>query len=192
MIGIENTLSAVDLRSLLASATTRNIDKVVTEIEDHIDTIDDHNNDALPCSDIVEISKEKYQESFPTIAQVYHKPSSTLVTVKNPKFDDIPHLLSDSNEPLIITSIRKSEVTGGQTFGREYTVDSGDKNTICIDYTWDGDGNTPIPSRIVDHLFSIRAALIDRKNALHKICERYVATSHHNNIMYVCGLGLGI
>ena len=70
MIGIENTLSAVDLRSLLASATTRNIDKVVTEIEDHIDTIDDHNNDALPCSDIVEISKEKYQESFPTIAQV--------------------------------------------------------------------------------------------------------------------------
>jgi len=51
----------VDLHSLLASIHTDNIDKFVTENEDHTDTIDDHINDALLRSDIVVISgKEKY------------------------------------------------------------------------------------------------------------------------------------
>ena len=159
----------------LASTPTDNIDKFVTENEDHTDTIDDHNNDALLCSDVVISGKEKYQESFPTIARVYLRSRGTLVTVKN----DTPHLLHDSNKPLIVTSIRKSDETGGQTFGHEYTVDSGCENTIRIDYTWDVDGSTPIPPcRIINwplHSHSVTGYLSNYPGKLAR-CEVLVVS----------------
>ena len=163
------------------------IDKFVDKIEGHIDTIDDHNNDALPHADIVEISKERYQDNFPLIAQVNHRPSGNIVTVKNPKFEDIPRLLSGCKKPLLITSTRKSEVTGEQSFGREFTVDCADENTIHIDYTWDGNGDTPIPRGIVDHLFIIHAALRNRKNTLQKNVKGMLPQL----VMYVCGWSNG-
>jgi len=85
--------------------------------------------------------------------------------VNNPEFHQIPQLLqahSDKN-PLIITSVRKSTVCDDQLlFGKQYIVDSADKEVVRIHYEHDGSGDTPISSKIVENLFLIRNMLEKR------------------------------
>lgn len=90
------------------------------------DRIDDHNQDVNPCKDIVTLSKSRYKEWFPKLAEVFNTNATLTETVTNPKFDQIPQLLSKAmnKNQVIITSVRKSTTTGHLQIGKQYIVDS--------------------------------------------------------------------
>ena len=164
--------------TLLQSMNQPKIDEAISFIEDVIDKIDDHNQDVNPCKDIVTVSKARYEESFPESAEVFDANATLTETVANPQFDQIPQLLSKATDkkPVIITSVRKSTTTGRLLFGKQYTVDSTDKEGVRIHYEHEGNGDLPIPSLIVDNLFMLQGVLSKHKCEIEKdmaeMCQR--------------------
>ena len=43
----------------------------ITFVENIIDEIDDLENDARPCKDLISVSRSQYEESFPEFAKVF-------------------------------------------------------------------------------------------------------------------------
>lgn len=163
---------------LLRSFDQQIIKEAATYIEDIIDDIDDHNQDASPCKDIVTVSEGKYKESFPKSAHVYDQNSTIPEIVINPEFQQITQLLQEcsNRNPVIITSVRKSTVSDQLQFGKQYVVDGADKEGVRIHYEHEGNGDVLIPKKIIDILFYIRSMLEERCSELEKenkeICMR--------------------
>ena len=67
---IENWLMFNEIPKFLLSFDKQSVSEAITFIEDLIDDIDDHNQNANPCKDIVTVSKERYDESFPKLALI--------------------------------------------------------------------------------------------------------------------------
>lgn len=119
--------------SKLGSSDQKDIKAAADFIENMIDEIDQHNEDAAPCKDIVTVCKAKYEESFPASANVCDRNATMLEAVKNPEFYQIPILLSKytPKTPIIITSVRKPTQSSGQLqFGKQYVVDGFDKQGV--------------------------------------------------------------
>ena len=70
------------------------------------------------------------------LGEVFNTNATLTETVTNPKFDQIPQLLSKATNknPAIITSVRKSTTTGHLQIGKQYIVDSTDKEGGRIHY----------------------------------------------------------
>lgn len=109
-------------------------------IEDLIDDIDDHNQDASSCKDIVTVSKSQYDESFPNSVKVFDQNATMPEIVVNPEFRQIPQLLQrrSGRNPIVITSVRKSTVSDQLQFGKQYIIDGIDKDGIKLHYEHDG------------------------------------------------------
>ena len=169
--GFENTVTAVDLPQHPQTILTSLSLKMKTTLTQLMTTTMMHF--CVPM--LWFLARRNTKKAFLQLLEYISGQEGTLVTVKN----DTPHLLHDSNKPLIVTSIRKSDETGGQTFGHEYTVDSGCENTIRIDYTWDVDGSTPIPPcRIINwplHSHSVTGYLSNYPGKLAR-CEVLVVS----------------
>ena len=79
-------------------------------------------------------------------------------------------------KPVTITSVRKTTTTGRLLFGKQYTVDSTDKEGVRIHYEHEGNGDLPIPSVIVDNLFMLRSVLSKHKCEIEQdmaeVCQR--------------------
>lgn len=163
----------------LLSFDQQKINEAITFIEDLIDDIDEHNQDANPCKDIVTVSKEKYEGSFPKSAIVFDKNFTVPETIINPEFDQIMPLLNkrSSRNPLVITSARKSMISDQLQFGKQYIVDGCDKNGVRIHYEHEGNGDILISKIIIEKLFTIRNFLLRKKSELtqeltQEICMR--------------------
>ncbi len=143
----------------------------MAKIEEVVDKIDNYNVDALPYRDIVRVKRSRYEDKFPQRAEVKHG-SVNVLLVENPPFTSVRNELQSSKKPLVVTSINKSEATGDLCFGHEYVVDRVDDEAIYIHYTREGNGEVPIPSEVMKHLFLVRTALTSRVSALQRICTR--------------------
>ena len=75
LMKLENWLMFNEIPKFLLSFDKKSVSEAITFIEDLIDDIDDHNQNANPCKDIVTVSKERYDESFPKLAFVFDKNS---------------------------------------------------------------------------------------------------------------------
>lgn len=178
LIKLEKWLLFDKVSRLLLSFDRKSVEEAVILIENVIDDIDDHNQDANPCKDIVTVSKARYRESFPASVQVFDKSFTTPEVVTNPKFDQIPKLLQarSNRSPVVITSVRKSTASGQLRFGMQYIVDGADKEGVRIHYEHEGNGDTLIPKKITDNLFSLRNVLAKRDSSLEQekqeVCMR--------------------
>ena len=97
-------------------------------------------------------------------------------TVTNFKFNDIPSLLKKSSvkRPVVITSVRKSDISGKLKFGKQYIVDSAKKEELKIDYEHEGTGDYVVPSEVAANLFIVRGLLRKRKSSFEEdMCLRY-------------------
>ena len=171
LMKLENWLMFNEIPKFLLSFDKQSVSEAITFIEDLIDDIDDHNQNANPCKDIVTVSKERYDESFPKLAFVFDKNFALLT---NPEFDQIMSLLNkrSSKNPLVITSARKSTVSDQLQFGNQYIVD-GCANGVRIHYEHEGNGDILIPKIIIENLFTIRNLLQKRSSELRQeLCLR--------------------
>ena len=175
---LEKWLFLADMPQLLQSMNQQKIEEATLFVEDLIDNIDDHNDDVSPCKDIVTVSKAQYEESFPESAEVFDTIATISEAITNPQFDQIPPLLhgASNKNPVVITSVRKSTTTGSLRFGKQYIVDSANKDGVKIHYEHEGNGDLPIPTELVDNLFMLRSLLINRKSEIkqemEEMCER--------------------
>ena len=98
---------------------------------------------------------------------------------------------SSVTNSVIITSVRKSEISDRLKFGKQYVVESADEHEIKIDYEHEGNGNLQIPENVTTYLFQLRSVLINKKLAieheLKDLCHKYViATSSFFHALYNC------
>ena len=178
LVTLEKWLFLGDMPKLLLSINQAKIDEAISFIEDVIDKIDDHNEAVNPCKDIITVSKARYGECFPQSAEVRDASATLTETVRNPLFHQIPQLLRKATDknPVIITSVRKSTTTGRLQFGKQYIVDSTDKEAVRIHYEHEGNGDLPIPSGVVDNLFMLLSVLSKHKREIEQemaeVCQR--------------------
>ena len=164
--------------NLLLSRNQHELEEAVTFIEDVIDDIDHLCDDVTPHKDIISVSRSQYEESFPEYAKVCYITASDCETVTNFKFDQIPLALQESSvkNPVVITSVRKSVISNQLRFGKQYVVETADKDEIKINYEHEGSGDLKIPNEVASHLFIIRTSIMNRKSAieheLEDICLR--------------------
>jgi len=88
----------------------------------------------LAHSDLMTVSKARYEECFPESAEAFDTIATIPETVTNPQFDQIPLLLQKASDrkPVVITSVRKSTTTGRLQFGKQYVVDSANEEGVQI------------------------------------------------------------
>ena len=170
---MENWLSHHDICKLLSQSDDINtIEEAISFIEELIDDIDNLGDDVRPCKDIISVSRSEYEESFPEYARVYDSNATDYETVTN----DIPLLLKKSSikKPVVITSVRKSDISGQLKYGKQYIVDSADKKLIKIDYEHEGTGDYVVPNEVAANLFIIRSLLTKKKSTIEEdiICLR--------------------
>lgn len=130
-----------------------------------IDKIDDYNEAVNPCKDIVTVSKARFGECFTQSTEVFDANATLTETVTNPLFHQIPQLLTDKNLVIII-SVRKSTTPGHLQFGKQYIVDSTDKEELRIHKEHEGNGDLPTPSGVVDNLFMLLSVLSEHKREI--------------------------
>lgn len=177
MCKIEKWLLQYDLPNLLLCGSTFNLEQAIAFIEEVIDEIDDLSDDVRPCKDIIEVSKAQYKESFPEYAEVFDTNATESEIVSNFKFDEIPFVLRKASRksPVVITSVRKSDITGQLRFGKQYVVEGAEKNLIKIDYEHDGTGDFAVPNHVASNLFTVRTLLTNQKSLIEKdLCLRYL------------------
>jgi hypothetical protein len=184
IIEVENWLSHHDIYKLLSETHCDSIciiEEAITFIEEAIDNIDDLSDDVRPHKDIISVSKSEYKKSFPEYARVYDCNATDCETVTNFKFNDIPSLLKKSSvkRPVVITSVRKSGISGKLKFGKQYIVDSAEKEKIKIDYEHEGTGDYVVPSEVATNLFIVRGLLRKKISSLKEdMCLRYTYRLH--------------
>lgn len=172
---MEKWLYQHSMKMLCQSTHIGEIEGAISFIEDIIDEIDDLNNDVRPLKDIISVSKSQYEESFPTISRVFDTCATESEIVTNFEFDQLPLLLKHSSikNPVVITSVRKSDISNQLRFGKQYVVISADKDEIKIDYEHEGTGDFQIPSGVSTHLFTLRNLLAKRISSIEcDICQK--------------------
>ena len=176
---VEKWLYTENILQLLQSYDLQRIEKAICFVEDVIDNIDDHNEDASVLKDIVTVSEAQYNESFPSSASVIDKNATLPVFVMNPRFHQIPLLLKkqqSTKKPIVVTSVRNSAASGKLQFGKQYIVDGFNDDGVRIHYDHEGNGETPISKEITEQLFTLQGMLTNRKLELEqetaKVCLR--------------------
>lgn len=165
---MEKWLYQHNICDLLLSTNISVVEEAISVVEDIVDDIDDLSDDVRSCKDVIALSKLQYEESFPLMSKVLDKNATEYEIVNNFKFDQIPLLLEKSSikHPVVITSVRRSDVSDQLRFGKQYVVISADKDEIKIDYEHEGSGDFQVPDAVPAHLFTLRTLLSSRKSLI--------------------------
>lgn len=169
-----------DICELLGSIDYNGIEEAIAYIEDVIDDIDDLNDSVNPYKDIISVTRSEYRESFPEHAEVFDTTATASEEVTNFKFDEISEQLKKSSvkNPVVITSVRKSDISNQLRFGRQYIVESADtdEDIIKINYEHEGSGEFVMPKEVAANLFTLCSLLTGKKYFIEKnYCIRYIS-----------------